>query len=39
MTASDTSCTVDLTGGMYNISITQTNVMGSQEIEASVDSE
>ena len=33
------SCTVDLTRGMYSISITRTNVVGSQEIEASVDSE
>ena len=40
VTDSDTSCTVDLTRGMYSISITRTNVIGSQEIEdSSVDSE
>ena len=39
VTAIDTSCTVDLTRGMYNISITRTNVMGSQKVTDSVDSE
>ena len=39
VTASNTSCTVDLTRGMYSISITRTNVIGPQEIEDSVDSE
>ena len=39
VTASNTSCTVDLTRGMYSISITRTNVIDSKEIEDSVDSE
>ena len=34
-----TSCTVDLTRGMYSISINRSNVIGSKEIEDSVDSE
>ena len=39
VTASDTSCTVDLTRGMYNISITRTNVIDSRKVENSFDSE